>query len=108
VAHARPGHHVEHAVEEAVTGAQDGHKHQLLAVDDLAGHGFERGFDLHILQRHVARDLVGHQGAEFAQQAAEAVGAGVFLAHQGQFVLHQRVVDDVDIAHGGFTKGNNR
>jgi hypothetical protein len=38
------------------------------------------------------------------QQAAEVVGAAVLLAHQGQLVLHQRMVDDVDdvCAHGLF------
>ena len=103
VAHARPRHHVEHAVQKAVARPQDGHEHQFLAIDDFAGHGLQRGFDLDVLQRHVACDLVGHQGAQLAQQAAKAVGAGVFLAHQGQLVLHQRVVDEVDVAHGGIT-----
>jgi type I restriction enzyme M protein len=61
VAHARAGHHVEHAVEKTIAGAQDGHQHQLFAVNHLAGHGLQRGLDLDVLQRHVACDLVGHQ-----------------------------------------------
>jgi len=100
VAHAGAGHHVEHAVQKAVARAQDGDQHQLLAVDDLAGHGFQRGFDLDVLQRHVARDFVGHQRGEFAQQAAEAVGARVLFAHQRELVLDEGVGDDGDVAHG--------
>ena len=54
------------------------------------------------LHRHFARHLVGHQHADFVQQAAETVRAAVLLAHQRQLVLDQRVVDDVnDVgAHG--------
>jgi hypothetical protein len=40
VADAGAGHHVEHAVQETVAGAQDGDQGQLLAVDDLADHLF--------------------------------------------------------------------
>ena len=38
--------------------------------------------------------------AQFVQQAAEAVRAGFLVPHQGQLVLHQRVVDDVDVVGG--------
>jgi hypothetical protein len=65
----------------------------------LAGHGLQRGFDLDILHGHVARDLIGHQRCQLVEQAAKAVGAGLLLAHQRQLVLHQRVVDDVNVAH---------
>lgn len=58
---------------------------------------------------HVARDFIGHQRGELAQQAAKAVGAGVFAAHQGELVLHQGVIDDVDVAHGeGQKKGSKK
>ena len=42
----------------------------------------QRRLDLDSLSRQVARDLVGQQLADLAQQAAEAVGAGVLVAHQ--------------------------
>src|SRR6218665_923434 len=99
VADTGAGHHVEHAVEKAVARAQDRDQHQFLAVDHLAGHGLQRGFDLHRRQRHVARDLVCHQLAQFAQQAAKAVAAGIFPAHQRELVLDQRVGDDGEVAH---------
>ena len=101
VAHARAGHHLQHAVQNAVARAQYGHKHQLFAVNLLGLHFFQRGLDFHILRGHVARHLIGHQAAEFAQQAAKAVGAGVFFAHQRELVLHQRVVDQVHMGAGG-------
>ncbi|MPN59324.1 hypothetical protein SDC9_207045 [bioreactor metagenome] len=49
MADARAGDHVEHAVQKAVARAQDGHQHLLLAIDDLAGHFLQRGFDFEIL-----------------------------------------------------------
>jgi hypothetical protein len=48
----------------------------------LDGGLLQRRFDLDVLHRHVARDLVGHQHAELVEQAAEAVGAGLLVAHQ--------------------------
>ena len=104
VADARAGHDVEHAVQKAVARAQDGHQHQFFAVDDFAGGGLQRGFNFDLLQRHVARELVGHQRGQLAQHAPKAVGAGFFAAHQGQFVLDEGVVNQVNSAHGGAGK----
>jgi len=101
VTHAGAGHHAQHAVQETITGAQDRHQHQLLAVDHLARHGLQRRLDLDVLQRHVARDLVGHQGAQLIEQAAKTVGARVLLTHQRELVLNQGVGDDVEGDHEG-------
>jgi hypothetical protein len=60
VAYARTRHDVEEAVEQPGAGAQDRHEHELLAVDQSALHRLERRLDLHVVHRHVARDLVGH------------------------------------------------
>lgn len=101
MAHSGAGHHVGHAVQKAVARTQDGDQHQLFAVNDLAGHGFERCFDLHDpAAACVARDFIGHQRGELAQQAAKAVGAGVFLAHQRELVLDEGMGDDGNVAHG--------
>ena len=40
-------------------------------------------------------------------QAAKAAGAGLLLAHQGQLVLHQRVVDEMDVGAGGRVDRNH-
>ena len=106
VAHARAGHDAQHAVEEPVARAHDAHEHGLLAVDDGALHGLERGLDVDQLGGHVPRDLVGHQHADLAQQAAEAARAAVLLAHQRELVLNQRVGDVVDVAHGALERGS--
>ena len=68
------GHQVQHAVQQAVAGAQDGDEAELLAGDGLALRRLQRRLDAHRLQRQVARGLVGHQQAELARQAAEAAG----------------------------------
>ena len=96
VAYARAGHNTEHAFQNAVAGAQYGHKHQLLAVYDLGLHLLQRGFDFNALHRHVACDLVGQQHADLMEQGAKGVGRCVLAAHQRQLVLHQRVGYEVD------------
>ncbi len=92
------GHHPQQAIEHAVAGAQDAGKYQLLAVDHRARHLFQWGFDFDLLRRRVARDLIGHQHGQLAQQGAEGGAAGVLVAHQGQLVLHQRVGDVVVVS----------
>ena len=74
----------------------------------LTGHGLERGLDLHVLQGHVSAHFVGHQAAYFVEQLAKAVGAGVPIAHQGQLVLHQWVVNQVQIGTRGGVHGDDR
>ena len=97
VANARARHHCQHAVQNSGAGTQNGYQYQFLAVNHFGGHGLQRCFDFDILCRHVARYFVGHQHAQFVKQGAKAAGAGILPAHQGQFVLHQRVVDQVDV-----------
>ena len=105
--HARTRHHRQHPVENAVARPQNRHKHQFFAVNLFAGHGLERGFDLYVLQRHIAADLIGHQAGELAQQPAKAVGAGLFVAHQGELVLHQGMFDEGECCAGGGVNGDH-
>ena len=85
-------------------GAQDGDEDDLLALQhDAAGAG-HRGLDLDLDQRQIAGHLVGQQHADLGDQVAEGVGAEVLLPQQGQLVLHERVVDDVDFGHGGYLR----
>ena len=48
--------------------------------------------------------LVRHEHADLVQQAAEVARAAVFLAHQRELVLHQRVGDVVDLRGGGHVR----
>ena len=100
MAHPRAGDHAEHPFQNAVARPQNRYQHQFFAVNDLAGHDLQRGFDLNVLQRHVARDFIGHQAAEFIEQGAKGVGRRVFAAHQRELVLHQRVRDEPGVGVG--------
>ena len=93
MADARTGDDVEHAVEQADAGAQDRHEHDLLAVDLAPRRRRDRRLDRDLAQRQVARDLVGHQRGEFAEQAAELDRARLLLPQQRQLVLYQRMPD---------------
>ena len=89
----------QHAVEQAVAGSQDADEHEFLAVDDVSGGALQRGFDGNLLQGHVPGDFIGHERAELAEQAPEAVGAGFLVAHEGELVLHEGVGDVVNVGH---------
>ena len=64
-------HQVQHAVEQAVTGAQDGNQAEFPAVDPGACHGLQRCVDFDLFDLKIAADLIGQQLADFAQPAAE-------------------------------------
>ena len=105
---ARARHQIEHAVEKADAGAQDRREHQLLAGDGrLHGLG-QRRLDLDQLGRQVARDLIGQQHADLVEKLAEALGRDVLVAHQRQLVLHERVIDDMDVGHARLLQRSTR
>ncbi len=58
----------------------------------------ERRVDLGLLDRQVARRLISEQQADLAHQPAELRGRSVAVAHQRQFVLDERVIDDGQIS----------
>ena len=86
------GHKGQHAVDHAQTGAQDRHKRQLFAGDDLGvrhGHG---GFDVTIHQRQVARCFKAHQHGDLADELAELLGSRALVAQDGKLVLNKRMI----------------
>ena len=101
MADARRGHQVQHAVENAVAGAQDGDEAELLAGELRRQHGLERRVGRDAGERQVAGDLVGEQQADLADEMAELRGGRVPVAQQGQLVLDQRMVDHGNGGRGG-------
>ena len=91
---------VEHAVEQAVAGAQDRDEDQLLALDGGRVHCRHRRLDGDHFQLDVARHLVAHEVGNLAQEPPEPGNGGLLVAHDGQLVLDQRVIDDRHIAFG--------
>ena len=94
---ARAGNDRQEAVEKTGPRAQDRHEHELLAVDELGIHGLQRRLDLDLVHRHVAGDFVGHQQPDLAHEPPEARGAGLLLAQQRELVLHEGMVDHVNV-----------
>ena len=60
----------------------------------------QRRFDLFHLQRKIARDLVAQQHADLAEELAERLGRALAIAHQREFVLNKRMIDNGDALHG--------
>ena len=99
--HPGTGNDIQHAVEDASPRAQDRRKDELLAVNHPAFHALERGFNLDLVRRHVARDFVGHERGELVEQTAKGACADGLLPHEREFVLHQRMIDQMNVAHEG-------
>ena len=95
VAHTGGGHHAQHAVDQAETGAQDGDDNELLACERGGVHLADGGLDVLGGQREVARGLVGDEHTDLGHELAEILDAGVFIAHDGELVGDEGVVHDV-------------
>ena len=92
--HARVRHDLQHPVEESVAGAQDRDEAHILGGKNRRFHRRDRRRDGHRLQALVAHHLVGEQHGDLAQQTAELCRSRLLLAHMGELVLDQRVLDD--------------
>ncbi len=97
--HTRRGQELEDPVEDAVARAKDRHRDELLAGEDGRVHLHHRRLDALHLELEVAGDLVAHQDADLFEELPEGARGGVLTPHQGELVLHQRVVDHVDFTH---------
>ena len=91
---------VRNAVHHAQTSAQNRHDAQLLAREYLRLHLADGRFNLDFLSGQVASDFVDHQRGDFFQQFAEFLGSRFLLAHDGQLMLNQRMVENVYLTHG--------
>jgi hypothetical protein len=78
---------------------EDRGEHKLLAGDLGRLHRRDGRVDLHGLQGQVAGHLVGEQHADLVEELAKALRRAPLVAHEGQLVLHQRVIDDGDAFH---------
>ena len=93
------GHHADHAVHHAQTGAEDGNDGKLLAGDAAALGDGHRRLHVDLFQRQVAGRLIAHQHGDFGDKLAEFLHAGLFIAQDGQLVLDQRVIEYDNFAH---------
>ena len=60
------------------------------------GRGRHRGLDVDLLGPHIPGRLVREEGDQLVGEPPEGRGVGALVAQRGEFVRHQRVVDDVD------------
>lgn len=84
-----------HAVEHAETGPQDRHDQGPRVGELHAGRARDRGLDVDLLGAHVPGGLVREQGDQLVGEAPEGRGVGALVAQRGEFVRHQRVVDNM-------------
>ena len=70
-----------------------------LAGKHFALGGADGGFHFHFFSGQVAGHFIDHQHADFFQQLAEILGAGIFVAHQTNLMLNQRMIKNVYLTH---------
>ena len=95
VSHLRRGNQLENAVHHAQARAQNRNHAQFAAAEHLGLAAANRRIDLYVFQRQVARGLIGEQHGNFLEQFAEFFDSRVLIAHNREFVLHQRMIQNV-------------
>ena len=98
VPHLRRGHHLPHAFHHAQPGAQHRHQADLFAQFVTVGRAHRRGHRV-FLQLNIGGGFVGHQDRDFADEFAELLGLGIDVAQEGEFLLDERMLADVDVRH---------
>ena len=104
VSDARRGDEVQDAVEHPEACAQDGDDAEFFAREHFCMAVCDRGLDLHVAQGEVARDLVCHEHGDLREQFAEFLCPRFLAAHDGQFVLDERMIDEVECRYVGRTE----
>ena len=84
-------------IDKAEARAQDGNDGKLLARQRRRVHLADRRFDVLGGHGQVAGCFVGDEHADFADQLAEILDAGVLVSHDGELVRHQRMIHNVDM-----------
>ena len=92
--------HVHDAIHHAQAGAQNRYDAQLLAGQHLLGGLAQRSLDLHVNSGQITGHFIDHQHGDLLQQLAELLGAGGGLTHDGQLVLNQGMIENMNLAHG--------
>ena len=95
VSDAGSGDEAQHAFRHAESRTKDGNDAELLARELLHAAGSDGRLDLYILKRQVARDLVSHEHGDLFEKLAKVLRARFLLAHEREFVLDERMIDDV-------------
>ena len=89
--------HAQNAVDQTETCAQDGNNREFLTGKRRRVHLADRRFDVLGGHGQVAGCFVGDEHADFADQLAEILDAGVLVTHDGELVRHQRMIHNVDM-----------
>ena len=93
--HTRRRHELQKAVTHSEPGTQHRHDHLLFAGKSRRLHRSDRGFNMTVRKRQITREFVAHQHGDFMQQLTKHVGTRLFLTHDGEFVLNQRMINDM-------------
>ena len=61
---------------------------------------FQGRFDFNIFQRQIPGEFIAHEKGDFLQKTAELAGTGAFGTHNGELVLNQRMIDNMNLHNG--------
>jgi len=106
MANPRRRHEVEHPIQNSRTSTQNGYKTQFFALHLERIHRLQRRLNPYRLQRQIPQHLIAQQQRNLPRQPPKIPGRGFAFAQQRKLVLHQRVVDDGNVAHAPLAQHN--
>ena len=98
VPHTGGGNHAQHAVHKTQTGTEDGNDYEFAACQRGCVHLADGRFDVLGGQGQIAGGLIGDEHTDLGYQLTEILDAGVLVPHDGQFVRHQGMIHNVNLA----------
>ena len=98
------GNEVQDAVEHPEPCTQNRDNAEFLARKYFRMAVCDGSLDFHIAQGEVSRDLVRHEHGDLREQFAEFLRPRLPAAHDGQFVLDERVIDKMECRYVGRTE----
>ena len=88
--------HIYHTALQPQACPENRHYAYLAGISQLLAYALRHwSFNLHILQRKISGDFVGHQHADFLQQLTKILGSCSLFTHHGQLVLNQWMVNNI-------------
>ena len=93
------GNQLGNTVHHAQARPQDGNDADGLAGKHHHGRFADGGLNFHFFGGQIPRHLVYHQHGNFIQQLPEVLVARILVTHNAQFVLNQRMIEYMYLAH---------
>ena len=87
----------EKTVGHGQTGTQNRNNDRIFSKKQRLHRLADRGFNFNEMRFKVTGDFIAHQKGNFMKKRTEVLRVGVAITHQGQLMLDQRVVNNMQL-----------